>query len=94
MNDATITATAQDGGGNKRTIIDATNIYYDSLNSQNSRADVFLGYISIDDVKQKIFATFGIAKENNPMNIIKNSYPDTYNFICSLSDSLEHIMNY
>ena len=79
---------------NKRTIIDATNIYYDSLNSQNSRADVFLGYISIDDVKQKIFARFGIAKENNPMNIIKNSYPDTYNFICSLSDSLEHIMNY
>ncbi len=79
---------------NKRTIIDATNIYYDSLNSQNLRADVFLGYISIDDVKQKNFARFGIAKENNPMNIIKNSYPDTYNFICSLSDSLEHIMNY
>ena len=79
---------------NKRTIIDATNIYYDSLNFQNLHADVFLGYISIDDVKQKNFARFGIAKENNPMNIIKNSYPDTYNFICSLSDSLEHIMNY
>ena len=80
--------------GTDRTIIEATNIYYGSLNSQNTRADVFKSHISIDVVKTKIFAEFDIEDEEEPMDNIEASYPDTYDFICSLSDSLENMANY
>lgn len=80
--------------GTDRAIIEATNIYYGSLNSQNTRADVFKSHISIDVVKTKIFAELGIEDEEEPMDNIETSYPDTYDFICSLSDSLENMANY
>ena len=80
--------------GTNRTIVEATNIYYGSLNANNTRADVFLGYIEINTVKNKIFAEFGIEDNDDPMEVIENSYPDTYDFLCSLSDLLENISNY
>jgi len=70
--------------------IDAINVYYSSLSSENTRANIFLGNISLSTVKGKIFA-YSIHKTENDLRV---NYPDTYNFICSLQDGSSDMGSY
>ena len=78
----------------EQNIVNATNSYYASLSNRNTRANVFLRYINFNAVKSKVFSRFGIEKEENAINIVKTSYPDTYNFLCSLEDGLANLQDY
>ena len=77
-----------------RSAVYAINSYYESISSENTRANVFLGYINYETVKEKICSQLNIDNNEEGMNIIRNSYPDTYNFLCSLRDGLHHLAEY
>ena len=102
-----------------KSLVDATNEYYASLTSQNTRADVFLQHIDFATIEAKIneelidkelrmlmrlAAEQGFADEAQRyrelleddeyhQEVIK-SYPDTYNFLCSVRDRLADIADY
>lgn len=100
-------------------ILNASNTYYGSLSATNTRADVFLSYISYETVESKIYMILvdiplglmlsSIDEEEEPdlynyyesllsdeqyhIDVVK-SYPDTYNFMCSVRDRRADIANY
>lgn len=71
------------------TQIDAINTYYALLSPQETRADIFLTYISYEEIEELIFNSLG-----EDMLVIKTQYPDTYNFMYSVRDGLADIEDY
>lgn len=80
---------------NKGNSISAFNDYFSTVpHTYVTRADLFLIYLSYDFVQQKVFWYLGVKDEEDPMGIIKQRYPDTYNFLCSLRDERSTMAEY
>lgn len=75
-------------------VIEATNIYYTELFLSATRAGIFLRHINYDTIQNKVFSQLNLKNETDSMNKIKDEYPDTYNFLCSIKDGLAHISQY
>lgn len=84
--------------------LNAFNSYYSDIATERTRAEVFLGYLSYDVVKQKIF-TYLVDYQYNFLgsklqtdqeyySIIQTNSPDTYNFLYSLMHEEQNLLNY
>ena len=71
----------------------ATREYYSSLTATNTRAKVFLSYISLSVVMLKVMQRLDVSGDDL-MEEIHSSFPDTYNFIMSLNNRLEHMAQF
>ena len=78
-----------------KTTIEAIEEYYSSFSSTVNRATTFLGHISYETVRDKVFNHLYLTgyNENNLANM-KEEYPDTYNFLKSLEDQLAEMGSY
>lgn len=74
-------------GGEKQVV--ALNNYYRLLTGQNTRATLFKSYLSYSTVENMILSKLG-----KTLNQVKESCPDTYDFLMSLKDSLAEIAHY
>jgi len=73
--------------------LNAFSAYYCSFNDTVNRATTFLSYISYEYVQNKVFTRL-VPGETAPWNIIQSRYPDTYNFLLSLQDTLHEMGDY
>lgn len=70
--------------------ITAINAYYKTLSAGSSnRATIFKSYLSYSTVESMVLSELG-----KTLNQVKTSYPDTYDFLMSLKDSLAEIDHY
>jgi hypothetical protein len=75
--------------------ISGFNYYFSTVpHTYVTRIDLFLIYLSYDFVQQKVFWYLGVKNEEDPMGIIKQRYPDTYNFLCSIRDRRSTMAEY
>jgi len=73
----------------EKTFIEAANDYYNGLTENRTRADIFLEHIPYFTVQSKVFSYLGLISSTEAnMNTLRNSYPDTYNFLLSLQNGL------
>jgi len=81
-----------------KTFVEAANQYYPSLTSTNTRADIFRTYISYTTVCQKVgdyaLIFWGFSGDSASMSAIRQSNPDTYNFLVSLEYGLADMGDY
>lgn len=70
--------------------ITAINSYYNSFSGGSSnRATIFKSHLSYSTVESKV-----LSELNKTLDQVKTSYPDTYDFLMSLKDSLAEIDHY
>lgn len=72
---------------------EAANEYYDQLSPLTTRADIFLTHIEYSTVQSLVFEEL-YHTNTVSMETLKTDYPDTYNFLMSLSHGDSSIVNY
>lgn len=81
---------------NKDNVLNSIIEYQQNIQTQ-SRARIFLNYISLDTVKSMIFQKFNLDDKmtsDQKMDFLKINQPDTYNFIMSLTNQLNTMEEY
>ncbi|MCD7943965.1 MAG: hypothetical protein LUH43_03630 [Clostridia bacterium] len=68
----------------------AFNLYYNSLSSSNTRATIFLTYISYSTVLSKVLK----CQKVSSLSALKDPYPDTYNFLLNLYNKQMNMEDY